>query len=119
MNDEELKARLQQAQGVADGGAPDFAAAFAAAEHQVRRRRRNRFTGLAAAAVLAIAALGLLAKQQDEYRYIDVDELVATTRWLAPSDSLLPQHQLDIYRDVPRLFDATATSTNTEEGTLL
>ncbi len=119
MNDEELKARLQQAQGVADGGAPDFAAAFAAAEHQVQRCRRNRLAGLAAAAALAAVALTLLPKQQDEFRYVDVDELVATTRWSAPSDSLLPQHQLDVYRDVPRLFDSTATSTNSEEGALL
>jgi hypothetical protein len=110
---------LQRNQRDADGTAPDFARTFAAAEGQVASRRRLRYTAVAAAAFVAMIALGLIPAQENEFTYVDVDELTATTQWFAPSDSLLPKHQFDIYRELPRLFEATDVSTESDGGTLL
>jgi len=41
--------------------------------------------------------------------------LLGTTGWSAPSDSLMPDHQFDIYQDIPVLIE----STETYGGTLL
>ena len=112
-----LRATLQQAQRFADGQAPEFEQLFAAAERQARRRRKANITGIAAA--LAVLALGLLLNSEDEFIYVDVDELTATTQWSAPSDSLLPAHQFDIYRELPRLMESLPVSTESDEGALL
>ena len=50
-----------------------------------------------------------------EPNLVDLDELVASTTWVAPSDSLLPEHRFDIFQELPEMFE----STGTEEGTLL
>ena len=117
--DEMLGDMLQRAQREADGTAPDFAATFAAAEDRAARRRRLQYTAVAAAAVVAVIAFGLIPAQKDEFTFVDLDELTATTQWSAPSDILLPQHQFDIYRELPRLFEATDVSTDSDGGTLL
>ncbi len=122
-DDAALRDALQTAQQQADGKVPDFEKTFAASEQRLcepsRNRRRVRFAGLAAAAAIAMLVLGLLPTSEDEFRYVDVEELVATTSWSAPSDSLLPVHQFDIYREIPRLFESTGMSTDTDEGALL
>ena len=117
--DETLGKMLQRAQREADGTAPDFAVTFTAAQSRATSRRRFQYTAVAAAAVVAAIALGLLPAQKDEFTYVDVDELTATTQWSAPSDSLLPQHRFDIYRELPRLFEAMDVSTDSDGGTLL
>jgi hypothetical protein len=43
------------------------------------------------------------------------DALMNSTTWTAPSDVLMPDHQFDIYRDIPVLDQSTIS----EEGTLL
>lgn len=118
-NDGILRTRLQNLQQQIDGEAPDFNTIFEVAERQSRVRHRVQLTGLAAAATIAVVALGLLSTQEDEFIYVDVEELTATTQWSAPSDSLLPQHQFDLYRDLPGMFESTDMSTNTDEGALL
>ncbi len=118
-DDNELRAALQKAQRQAVGPVPDFASVFGTAKQRLRGRRRMPFVGLAAAAVVALLALGLLPTQEEAFTYVDINELVATTSWTAPSDSLLPKHQFDIYREVPQLFESTDLSTNSEEGALL
>ena len=122
-DDAALRDELQKAQQQADGRVPDFETIFGAAERrscdQSRDRRRVRFAGLAAAAAVAVLAFGLLPTQENEFRYVDVEELVATTSWSAPSDSLLPVHQFDVYREIPKLFESTGMSTDTDEGALL
>ena len=117
--DRELRASLQVSQRQVDGRVPDFESVFTAAERQSRDRRRIRIAGLAAAAALIAFAVALLPMRQDEFIYVDVEELTATTQWSAPSDSLLPKHQFDIYRDLPGMFESTDMSTNTDEGALL
>lgn len=118
-NDDILRKALQKSQSEIDGEAPDFKTIFGAAERQSRARQRNQRVGLAAAAVVAVVALSLLPVQEDELIYVDVEQLTATTSWSAPSDSLLPEYQFDLYRDLPRLFESTDMSTNTDEGALL
>jgi len=113
--DQTMKATLQRAQRQADGRAPEFGSLFAAAERRTERRRTVRFAGLAAAMAVAAIALGLLPVHEEEFRYVDVEELVATTQWSAPSDFLLPTHRFDLYQELPQLFE----STNTDEGALL
>lgn len=121
MNNEDqvLGEMLQRVQRESDGLAPDFAMTFAAAQDRAASRRRLQYAAVAAVALVAVIALGLIPAQEEEFTYVDVDELTATTRWSAPSDSLLPQHQFDIYRELPRLFEATDVSTDFDGGTLL
>lgn len=113
-DDVALHEMLQQAQREADGVAPYFAEVFIAAENKIRGRRRMQFAGLTAAAI-GVLAFGLLPTQEDEFIYVDLEELKATTYWTAPSDFLLPDHQIDIYRELPKLFE----STDPDGGTLL
>lgn len=118
-DDQVLRATLQEAQTQADGPVPEFDRVFAAAERTVRDRYRVRFAGAAAVAAIALLAIGLLPAEKDEFTYVDMEALVATTYWTAPSDSLLPEHQFDIYREVPRLFESTGVSTESDAGALL
>ena len=110
-----LRAQLGDSQRRVDGSPPDFESIFRAAERQLRDRRRMRFAGLIAAAGLAVLAVSLLPETQDGPVYVDLAELSATTRWSAPSDSLLPEYRIDLYRELPRIFE----STYTDEGALL
>ena len=116
-DDRRLRKVLRQGQAQSDGAAPDFATVFAAAERQMRTRHWPKYSGYTAAATITVMAMAiaLLPGNEDKFIYVDVDELAATTSWSAPSDSLLPNHQFDIYRDLPRLFE----STNSNAGALL
>jgi len=123
MNEEEIRERLKQAADAAQkDGTPSFDETWVVAETQFvqSRSRFRRFSGLtAAAAVIAILAItvALWPAQQAELAddYFIADALLNTTSWTAPSDALMPEHQFDIYQEIP-LLDG---STNTYEGTLL
>lgn len=114
MKDEDftLREALQDEQQQMDGSAPDFAAVWAAAEAQARPRRR--FAAPVAVALIAIVAVSLLPSNDDP-NFVDLDELLGSTSWTAPSDALLPEHQIDIFREIPRLIE----STEMLEGALL
>jgi len=117
-----LRAALRKAQAKHESdGIPDFDSVWAAAEREAGAalRRRGIFAGVAVVAAAVVLAVGVLpmnlsptnrlpTKQQD-LRYIDTDELLETTRWSAPSDSLLPEHQFDIYQEIPVLIESTET----------
>ena len=109
-SDTRLEDALRDAHAHAEGdAAPDFSHVWAAASARVaavRHRRRLLAASGAVAAVLAIA-FGLRTPSEDEWRYIDADELLQTTGWSAPSDSLLPDREFDIYRDIPVLIEST------------
>ena len=112
-----LRAALREAQAsVEDGDVPQFDRVWAAANARTRvlRRQRRVVVGSVAAAVAAIA-FGLLVPRGVELQFIDADELLGTTSWTAPSDGLLPDHQFDIYQEIPVLIE----STETYGGTLL
>lgn len=96
---------------------PPFERVWQAAQ----RRAHARSYGLhlaAAASVAAIAVAVIVNVSQppsDAVDYIEASQLFGSTSWTAPSDVLLPEYSIDIYRDVPSL----PTSTKTNEGALL
>jgi hypothetical protein len=119
MNENQVKQDLKSAYQAAERKPPPFNEVWAAAEvaHGRMRRRFRVIGGLAAAvAVIAITA-GLWPEQQAELtdEFLIADALMNSTSWSAPSDSLMPEHQFDIYQEIPFLNE----STNSQEGTLL
>ena len=114
-DDETLRSILQPLQQSEDSVAPSFDAIFLAAENQVRNTSRKRYLSLAGAGAIAALVFALVPVNEDELIYVDLEELIASTSWSAPSDSLLPHHEFDIYRGLPRLIE----STDTDEGALL
>ena len=109
---------IREAQADAEGlPAPGFELVWAAAGARAASVRKRRFllAGSAAAALVLAVAFGWRPSSDGEWRYIDEYELLETTGWSAPSDSLLPRHEFDIYQTVPVLIE----STETYEGALL
>ena len=120
MSDQIIKDALKDAYRSAEGKPPSFDDVWAAAERQYQasgRRRVRTASGLAAAVALAAITALLWPQQEPELTddYLIADALMNSTSWVAPSDSLLPEHQFDIYQDIPAL----GPSTNSQEGTLL
>ena len=103
--DDTLRQQLQKAWP--DANAPDFDAAWRAAEaRHAASRRRYRWLASAAAVVAAIAvAINLQAPSEPSY--IEVADLLETTYWQAPSDALLPERTFDIYQELPVIFEST------------
>lgn len=73
--------------------------------------------GIAAAVAVIGITLGLWPERQAELtdEFLIADSLLNSTSWAAPSDSLMPEHQFDIYQEIPFLNE----STNSQEGSLL
>lgn len=96
---------------------PTFAETWRAAEERYARRRRRYGMLAGAAAVVAMVFVGLQLQTSPtaDVNYIEVDELLGSTSWTAPSDVLLPRHEFDIYQELPSLIE----STDTAGGTLL
>lgn len=121
MNEEEIREKLKQAADAAQrDGTPSFDETWVVAESQfVRSRSRfKRFGGIAAAAVAVLAiTVALWPAQQAELtdEYYIADALLNSTSWTAPSDALMPEHQFDIYQEIPFLDE----STKPYEGSLL
>ena len=119
MNDDELGQWLKTAYRKAEGNPPSFAATVAGADEAMKRRRRRSggLAGLAAAlaAVALIVSLRPDAPDMPSNEYLIADALLNSTTWSAPSDSLMPAHQFDIYREVL----LPVPSTNLREGSLL
>ncbi len=116
--DNPLELALKRAQTEVEAGrVPDFHRSFAAAERRigVLRRRRRFLAGSGAAAAVAIVAFGSLMRGGNDWQYVDEAELLGTTSWSAPSDSLLPERQFDIYREIPLQMESTGNN----EGALL
>ena len=119
MSEQNIKNVLEKAYRSAEGKPPPFAETFAVAEDRYRtsRRRYRLAGGMAVAAAVFAVAVGLWPGQQapmgDEF--LIADALMNSTTWTAPSDVLMPDHQFDIYRDIPVLDRSTIS----EEGTLL
>ena len=120
MNDTD--ARLQTLvktaqQDVEQGRVPAFDTVWAAAERRAAKGQKRGWmaSGAVAAAIVATIAVGLLRPAEQGWEYVDPAELESSTSWIAPSDVLLPDHRVDIYREIPVLIE----STKTEEGALL
>jgi hypothetical protein len=116
--DKTLQSRLKQAQREAEQGrVPGFDAVWAAAERRAASGRKYGWMagGAVAAAVVAFVTVGLLRPAAQEWEFINTNDFESSTSWVAPSDVLLPDHRVDIYREIPVLIE----STKTEEGALL
>lgn len=120
MNEEDIRRSLKPAFDDAQtGNAPTFDQVWANADAAYgKSQRRYRVIGGVAA---AIAVLGVVASlwpvQQAEPSddYLIADALMNSTSWSAPSDTLMPEHQFDIYQEIP----FPGVSTNGQEGSLL
>lgn len=100
------------------GDVPEFDAVFAGAERRYRRRQqRVRYGAAAAVAALAVSALLLVDRDDQQLRgdFVEVAELMNTIQWTAPSDVLLPQRDIDLYRELPVI----PASTEPAQGALL
>ncbi|MFQ6005327.1 MAG: hypothetical protein ACE5OQ_07465 [Woeseia sp.] len=120
MNDDELKKRLQSALRSRQGrDAPAFETLWTGAEHRYRARRSAYRRVAAVAAVAGIAVALMLARPPNgdgiTGAYLTEEDLMSSTRWLAPSDALLPQREFDIYGELPVLIETN----DLEEGSLL
>ena len=102
---------------VEQGRTPGFDAAWTAAETRASARRsRNWMAGGALVAAVAVAlTVGLLRPAEQDWEFVSPDVFESGTSWVAPSDVLMPEHQFDIFNDIPVLIE----STKTEEGALL
>ncbi len=119
MKENGFRQTLKEVHETVEGKPPAFADVWAAAEARHRfSRRRNRVAGSIAAAVVVVGiTVGLWSKQQFEIadEFLIADSLMNSTSWSAPSDSLMPEHQFDIYQEI-RFPDE---STFSPEGSLL
>ena len=99
-----------------DPAPPPFEATFLAAEERLARTRRRRTAVAAAALVLAAGFAALYPTPTPDG--IDsplAEALMTSTSWTAPSDILLPRHEIDLYGELPSM----ELSTETEDGALL
>lgn len=111
-SDNALRKAVRAAHVSAEGvPVPEFERVWAAATARAgaTRRRQYLFAGTAAVAAVVALAFGLRAPMDDDWGYIDEYELLETTTWSAPSDSLLPSREFDIYQSVPVLIESTET----------
>mgnify|MGYP001822058141 CR=1 FL=1 len=88
--------------------APPFDAVWAQAEH-ARAVQRRRYASLASlAAVAAVVAIVIGGEPEiQEPGYIEMADVLDTTYWTAPSDTLMPEYRFDIYQEMPVLFEST------------
>lgn len=113
-----LQGQLQQAQQEAEQDrVPDFDTVWVAAEKRAATGRKQGWmaAGAVAAAIVVMITVGLQRSAEREWQYVNPDEFESSTSWVAPSDVLLPEHRVDIFREIPVLIE----STKTEEGALL
>lgn len=120
MNDDDVRMAEECRRAMPpDGDMPDFDAVFAGAERRYRRRRQLRMRYGAAAAIGALLVSTFLLVDRDQPLprgdYIEIAELMNSTQWTAPSDVLLPRHEIDLYRELPVI----PASTEPADGALL
>jgi hypothetical protein len=117
MTDNEYTDTLRRTQAeVEDNRAPPFEEVFAVAAARARRQALGRRVagGVVAAAVIATVVL-LLPGGEPDWQFVDPEQFASDTRWVAPSDVLLPERRFDIYEEIPVLIE----STETDGGALL
>jgi len=104
--DEELQRHIRESWP--ECPAPSFDTLWSRAEQEraVQRRRYAGVASIAAAAALAAIIFGGRVAI-DEPSYIEVADLLDTTYWTAPSDTLMPEYEFDIYQEMPVLFEST------------
>ncbi len=88
---------------------PPFAKTWRAAEkrYAARRHAYRRLASAAAVVAIVVVAANLRSPPVAQDSYIEAAELLGSTSWSAPSDVLLPEHQIDLYQDMPALIEST------------
>ena len=90
---------------------PRFADVFGRAKAEHGRRTRRRYLGAAGAvasvAPIAVALLVLAPEDAPEPESLQITGLLDTTSWVAPSDVLLPEHEFDIFEELPEPMEST------------
>lgn len=105
-----MKKEISQAWRDADNkAAPPFLKTWRAAERRYAARRQTygRFASAAAIVAIVLVSANLRSPSVGQDNYIEAAELLGSTSWSAPSDVLLPEHQFDIYQDMPALIEST------------
>lgn len=119
MKDEQIEQKLRQSLAARGGQGPGFRETWLAAEARFlgQKRRMRRAGGIAVVAVLAAVLLSLVPDERESPmpELLVVDDLMSSTLWSAPSDVLIPRHEIDLYQDISTLIE----STELPEGTLL
>ena len=89
-----------------DDQVPPFSKVWRAAEQRNTAARRSYRIVASAAAVVAAIIVGS-SLQSPQEPYVELVDLLESTSWSAPSDVLLPEHQIDIYQDMPMLNESS------------
>lgn len=91
------------------GHVPPFATIWQAAErrHAANRRSYRRLAATAAVVAVVVVGVNLQTPQSEQVQFVEFADLMESTSWSAPSDVLLPEHQFDIYQDMPMLIEST------------
>jgi hypothetical protein len=107
-SDEGIQDQVSRAWQQAEGARPpqfDRIWQAADARHLKSRQRYGRVASAAAIVAAAVVALNWQTTA-NETTYIELAELLESTYWSAPSDVLLPKRDIDIYQDMPVLFES-------------
>ena len=115
MNDQDLASTVRQS--APDGTAPAFDKVWANAEmsHRQSRRQYAWLASVAATLAAVVIVLNIGTPPENTIKFIELADLMESTTWTAPSDSLLPEHQIDLYQDLPTFIKSTELA----EGALL
>ena len=109
-NDERGLAAAIKASAPRTHDEPGFDDLFARAEREYRSAARRPLLAAAVASVaVLVVVLSVLqpAEVAPPPEWIEVDGLLDTTSWVAPSDILLPEHEFDIFTEMPTLIEST------------
>lgn len=115
MNDQDLAGAVRHSAPELTTPAFDKVWANAELSHRQSRRRYAWLASAAATVAAIVIVLNVGAPQENTIKFIGLADLMDSTSWTAPSDSLLPEHQFDLYQDLPTLIESTRSA----EGTLL
>ncbi len=98
---------------------PGFREVFGRAEARLERRQQRRFLSIAGAvaSVAAVTAAFLMLSREgpSQLEPLEITGLLDSTSWVAPSDVLLPEHEFDIFEELPEPMKSTESA----EGALL
>ncbi len=105
-----MKQAMKAALQAEESRAPTFDDSWSAAKARYGASKRRYRVVASAAAVLAVAALVIVAQTPQpplDMPLVSEDDLLWRTSWAAPSDAWLPDHEFDIYQDLPTLTEST------------
>ena len=120
MSEDKMKESIAKSHAARDAASvPGFDETWLAAEarYLAERRKFRMVTGVAVSLALVAIVIGMLPPdgQQTLPEFELASGLMNSTLWSAPSDILMPDYPIDIYKDIPEI----PVSTDLLEGALL